>query len=142
MPPPGICCRPGKERHQGGAAHRVSDPYATGKTATDANGNVSRYTYDLDDRLANITDAVGRVTSLGYDALSPPAQVGKSYRSPRSRSCSSINLFIPPRIRSRSNPSFSLLSSLKPSSVLSMMFAGLKLGGNERGGNSLNVATN
>lgn len=48
----------------------------TGKpgTTTDANGNVTRYAYDLDDRLVSITDPVGRVTTLGYDALSRPTQ--------------------------------------------------------------------
>src|SRR5262249_9690866 len=40
----------------------------TGKpaTATDANGNVTRYAYDTVDRLAGITDAEGRVTGYAY----------------------------------------------------------------------------
>ena len=50
-------------------------------------------------------------------------------------------------VKSAANPSRSrfLLDSLPrlmPSSVDSMTFAGLKLGGNERGGNSWKVATN
>lgn len=39
-------------------------------TATDANGNVTRYAYDTVDRLSSVTDPVGRVTSYSYDALS------------------------------------------------------------------------
>ncbi len=39
-------------------------------TATDANGNVTRYAYDAADRLARVTDAAGRVTTYTYDALS------------------------------------------------------------------------
>lgn len=44
----------------------------TGKTATatDANGNTTRYSYDLLDRVASVKDAMGRVASYGYDALS------------------------------------------------------------------------
>ena len=50
---------------------------ATGKqaTATDANGNVGRFAYDLLDRLSQTTDALGRVTQYTYDALSRPYQV-------------------------------------------------------------------
>ena len=49
----------------------------TGKpaTATDANGNVTRYAYDLLDRTASVTDAMDRVTSYAYDALSRRTQV-------------------------------------------------------------------
>jgi len=43
----------------------------TGKvaTTTDANGHVTRYAYDVDDRLSQATDPVGNVTVYGYDAL-------------------------------------------------------------------------
>ena len=46
----------------------------TGQTAslTDANGNVSRYAYDLLDRRVSTTDAMGRITQQAYDALSRP----------------------------------------------------------------------
>ena len=49
----------------------------TGKvtTATDADGNVTRYAYDGDDRLSQATDPVGNVTVYGYDALSRPASL-------------------------------------------------------------------
>lgn len=36
---------------------RMRKPLAT----TDASGNISRYAYDLDDRLTSVTDPVGRV---------------------------------------------------------------------------------
>jgi RHS repeat-associated protein len=39
---------------------------------------VTRYAYDLDDRLTSTTDPVGRVTTLGYDALGRPAQVSNA----------------------------------------------------------------
>lgn len=39
-------------------------------TATDANGNVTRYAYDTDDRLSPVTDPTGAVTVYGYDPLS------------------------------------------------------------------------
>jgi len=44
----------------------------TGKaaTATDANGNVTRFAYDVADRLTIVTDPAGSVTTYGYDALS------------------------------------------------------------------------
>jgi RHS repeat-associated protein len=44
----------------------------TGKpaTATDANGNMTRYGYDALDRLSKVTDAERRITSYGYDTLS------------------------------------------------------------------------
>jgi RHS repeat-associated protein len=57
----------------------------TGKpaTTTDANGNVSRFAYDLVDRLMSATDPVGRVTTYAYDAMSrqlsisnPAVQIG------------------------------------------------------------------
>ena len=54
----------------------------------------------------------------------------------------SIIFLSPPRMRSGSMLSFSIFLVLMSSSVSSRIFAGLKLGGNERGGNSLNVATN
>jgi RHS repeat-associated protein len=52
----------------------------TGKaaTTTDANGNVTRYAYDLDDHLIGAIDPVGRVTTFGYDALGRPAQFSNS----------------------------------------------------------------
>jgi hypothetical protein len=52
------------------------------------------------------------------------------YFRPRSWSSLSIIRFNPPRIRSRSNPSVSAFFCFIVSVVLSMMFAGLKLGGN------------
>jgi RHS repeat-associated protein len=44
----------------------------TGKqaTATDPNGNVTTYTYDVLDRLATVTGADGRKVTTAYDALS------------------------------------------------------------------------
>ena len=39
-------------------------------TTTDANGNVTLYVYDADDRLASLANPVGNVTVFGYDALS------------------------------------------------------------------------
>lgn len=46
----------------------------TGKpaTTTDANGNVSRFTYDLLDRRSTVTDAMGRVTRFTYTVLGQP----------------------------------------------------------------------
>jgi RHS repeat-associated protein len=43
----------------------------TGKaaTATDAKGNVTRFSYDAADRLSTVTDPIGNVTTYGYDAL-------------------------------------------------------------------------
>ena len=38
-------------------------------TTTDANGNVTLYVYDADDRVASLTNPVGNVTVFGYDAL-------------------------------------------------------------------------
>jgi YD repeat-containing protein len=48
----------------------------TGKpaTATDANGNVTRYQYDRLDRQVTLIDAMGRVTKFTYDAVSRPLQ--------------------------------------------------------------------
>jgi RHS repeat-associated protein len=59
----------------GSTLRAVSATYTpTGKvaTATDANGNVTAYAYDLLDRQAGVTDAMGRTTQLAYDALSRP----------------------------------------------------------------------
>ncbi len=39
-------------------------------TATDANGNVTRYAYDAADRLARVADPAGRITTYAYDAMS------------------------------------------------------------------------
>ena len=39
-------------------------------TATDANGNVTRYAYDAADRLARVMDPAGRITTYAYDAMS------------------------------------------------------------------------
>ena len=53
----------------------VSSTYTpTGKvaTTTDANGNVTRYGYDLLDRQVSLTDAMGRITQFAYDSLSRP----------------------------------------------------------------------
>lgn len=47
-------------------------PTSKQATTTDANGNVTRFTYDQLDRLASVTDAAGRVATYGYDALSRP----------------------------------------------------------------------
>ncbi|API57989.1 hypothetical protein BSL82_00620 [Tardibacter chloracetimidivorans] len=49
----------------------------TGKvaTATDANGNITRYAYDVVDRLQSVTDPVGNVTSYAYDAMSRQTQL-------------------------------------------------------------------
>ena len=61
--------------------HTTSTLYTrTGKPArtTDANGKVTRYACDLDDRLVSVSDPVGRVTSFGYDALSRPTQVSNT----------------------------------------------------------------
>jgi YD repeat-containing protein len=67
------------QQSAGGTALRTTSTIytLTGKplTTTDANGNVTQYAYDLDDRLTSATDPVGRVTTLGYDALSRPASV-------------------------------------------------------------------
>jgi len=60
----------------------------TGKlaTATDANGNVTRYVYDLLDRQVTLTDAMGRVTKFTYDAVSRPVQtVNPETRNPPCR---------------------------------------------------------
>ena len=45
---------------------------ASGKpaTTTDANGNVTRFAYDLLDRRLRVTDPMGRITTYAYDALS------------------------------------------------------------------------
>lgn len=61
----------------GSLLRTVSTTYTlTGKpaTATDANGNVTRYAYDLLDRQVKVTDAMNRVTQFTYDALSRPSQ--------------------------------------------------------------------
>lgn len=49
----------------------------TGKTATatDANGNTTRYSYDALDRLSRVTDPMQRVTTFAYDALSRQTQI-------------------------------------------------------------------
>jgi YD repeat-containing protein len=39
-------------------------------STTDANGNMTSYTYDVLDRLTNVADPMGRVTTYAYDALS------------------------------------------------------------------------
>jgi RHS repeat-associated protein len=44
-------------------------------TATDANGNVTRYAYDANGRLAQVTDPSGNATVYGYDALGRPATI-------------------------------------------------------------------
>jgi len=73
---------------------------------------------------------------------SPCRRSRSRYGAPCSSMRSSIILFSPPRMRSRSsdclNASFRLMLSIS----CSKMFAGLKLGGNERGGKSLNVDAN
>jgi RHS repeat-associated protein len=53
----------------------VAKPPAGVKPSTRANGNVTRFSYDLLDRLAATTDAVGRVTTNVYDALGRPTQI-------------------------------------------------------------------
>lgn len=49
----------------------------TGKVAsmTDANGNVTRYTYDANEQLKTVTDPLFRVTSYGYDAVNRPIAI-------------------------------------------------------------------
>lgn len=49
----------------------------TGKTATatDANGNTTRYSYDVLDRLSRVTDPMQRVTTFAYDTLGRQTQV-------------------------------------------------------------------
>lgn len=47
-------------------------PTSKQATITDANGNVTRFTYDQLDRLASVTDAAGRVATYAYDAVSRP----------------------------------------------------------------------
>jgi len=63
----------GTQQSSGGSVLRtVSIAYtATGNvaTATDANGNVSRYAYDNLDRVSAVTDPVGNTSTVGYDAL-------------------------------------------------------------------------
>ena len=44
-------------------------------TATDANGNTTRFAYDLLDRRISTTDPLGRVMSYGYDTLGRPTRV-------------------------------------------------------------------
>ncbi|MBI2739224.1 MAG: RHS repeat-associated core domain-containing protein [Rhodospirillales bacterium] len=61
----------------GSVLRTTSSTYTpTGKvaTATDANGNVTRYTYDRLDRQATVTDAAGRTTRFTYDAVGRPYQ--------------------------------------------------------------------
>ncbi len=43
-------------------------------TITDANGNKTRFAYDLLDRKIAVTDAVGRMTRFDYDALGRPSR--------------------------------------------------------------------
>ncbi|WP_434520138.1 RHS repeat-associated core domain-containing protein [Methylosinus sporium] len=57
----------------GSVLRRASVVYTqTGQiaTATDANGNITRYAYDTVDRLINVIDPLGRATNYAYDALS------------------------------------------------------------------------
>lgn len=56
----------------GVALRSASTTYTpTGKpqTATDANGNATRFSYDAVDRLSTVTDAEGRTARTSYDAL-------------------------------------------------------------------------
>jgi RHS repeat-associated protein len=67
--------RPVQARQSAGGVflRQTSSAYSlSGKvlTSTDANGNVTRYTYDADDRLSSVADPIGRTTSIAYDALS------------------------------------------------------------------------
>jgi RHS repeat-associated protein len=50
-------------------------PTGKPKTTTDANGNVTRFSYDALDRLVSTTDAMGRVTTTVYDTLGRQTQV-------------------------------------------------------------------
>jgi YD repeat-containing protein len=52
----------------------------TGKVATDANGNTTRYAYDLLDRQVTLTDAMGRVTEFTYDNVGRPRMTLQSLR--------------------------------------------------------------
>src|SRR5260370_34229658 len=44
-------------------------------TATDPNGNITTYAYDVVDRLSGTSDALGRTTKLAYDTMSRRTQV-------------------------------------------------------------------
>jgi RHS repeat-associated protein len=57
----------------GGVALRTTSttytPTGKPQTATDANGNVTRFSYDAVDRVSTVTDAEGRTARTSYDAL-------------------------------------------------------------------------
>jgi RHS repeat-associated protein len=62
-----------KQTSYGSVLRNTSTTYTpTGKpaTVTDANGNITTFSYDLLDRVSTVKDAMGRTTSYGYDALS------------------------------------------------------------------------
>ena len=69
------------EQSAGGTVLRTASSTwtPTGKlaSATDANGNTTRYAYDLLDRQVTLTDAMGRVTDFTYDAVSRPSKTFK-----------------------------------------------------------------
>jgi YD repeat-containing protein len=57
----------------GSALRTTSATYtASGKqaTTTDANGNVTRFAYDVLDRRIRVTDPIGRIATSAHDALS------------------------------------------------------------------------
>ncbi|MEA1677476.1 RHS repeat-associated core domain-containing protein [Nitrospirillum sp. BR 11163] len=67
------------QQSSAGLSRTTSATYTpTGKTATttDANGNVTTYAYDVDDRLSAVTDPLLRITVYGYDALGRQVSVG------------------------------------------------------------------
>ncbi len=67
-----------QQSSNGSFLRQVSSTYTpTGKTATttDANGNVTQYAYDANDRLQKVTDPLYRVTTYGYDATDRPIAV-------------------------------------------------------------------
>jgi len=70
------------QQSAGGAVLRTTaaNYTPTGKvaTTTNANGNVTRYAYDIADRLSNLTDPMGRATNYAYDALSRLAQTSNT----------------------------------------------------------------
>ena len=76
---------------------------ASGKpaTTTDANGNVTRFAYDLLDRRTRVTDPMGRITTYAYDALSYPSGTDTaSYTDRRSRTLLRNVLPLPGELRS------------------------------------------
>lgn len=59
------------QQSTGGVTLRTTSATYTGTgkpaTASDVNGNVTRYAYDALDRLATLADPEGRITTTSYD---------------------------------------------------------------------------